>query len=106
MATDSHVGWVFKATRTSEDLFVKRCIKLQGAKFTTAHDEALQRDPKSYYLDRKCTIEPALAEDIDPVPQSKMERRHGQWSITALASGDGKQLQLVGLGAGNCPCTQ
>ena len=98
MSTDvpTYTGWVYKATRTSEDLFVKRFINIQGSKFVTAHDEALQRDHKSYYLDRTCTLEPELATDIDPVPQSKRERPHGQWSITALASGEGKELQLVG----------
>ena len=95
MSEPTHVGWVYKATRTSDDLFVKRCISLKGNKFVTAHDEALQRDAKTYYLDRKCELEPPSAEDIDPVPQNKIERPHGQWSITALASGEGKQLQLV-----------
>ena len=93
---DTIKGWLYKATRTSDDLFVRRAISFnpQTGKFVTFHDDVKLNDRKSYYLDRKCVIEPKSASEITE-PQAKTERPHGQWSITALASGEGKALQLV-----------
>ena len=48
-------GWIYKATRTSTDLFVKRSIYLypNTGKFSTFHDEVKQSDKKSYYFWRR-----------------------------------------------------
>ena len=89
---------LFKATLTSPDLFVRRCMYIfpSDGKFTTQEDEARRTDIKTYFLDAKCELNPANATDIIE-PRKKIERPEGKWSITALASGEGRELQLVRL---------
>ena len=89
-------GSLYKATRTSPDLFVPRCIYIfpSDGKFTTLHDEAKQTDIKTYFLDAKCELSPAKATDIIE-SHKKTERPQGKWSITTLASGEGRELHLV-----------
>lgn len=85
---------IYKAT-TSSDLVVLRHLKLFRSKFVTFHD--YNRDPtdkKSWFLDRKCELQPRSAADIRE-PQTKTIRPPGTWTLTAMIKSKGQPVQLV-----------
>ena len=96
MGNPTRSGFVFKAT-TNGDLVVCRMIHLYGddGKFVTFHD--WEKDPsrrKTWYLDRRCVLSPENAADISDQPQRKLERQPGTWTITATATGSGREVKL------------
>ncbi len=88
-------GWMYKMTRTSSDIFVRRSIHLYAkGKFCTFHnDDDAEKHKTSYYLDKNCTIEPSSVDSIKSC--RKRERPKGKWTITTMATGQGREIDLV-----------
>uniref|UniRef100_A0A7S0YB00 Uncharacterized protein n=1 Tax=Polytomella parva TaxID=51329 RepID=A0A7S0YB00_9CHLO len=81
-------AYLFKST-TNSDLVVQRRCKLYCDRFLTYHDFA--KDPensKTWYLDKRCTLDPASASDIKE--SIKSIRPCGTWTITATIKSKAK----------------
>ncbi|GAX78760.1 hypothetical protein CEUSTIGMA_g6197.t1 [Chlamydomonas eustigma] len=85
-------GWMYKMTRTSSEIFVKRKFDLFPSKFITFSDEHASHK-NSWYLDKHCKLEPRDADEITQAFE-KRERPKGKWTITTVIGHEGASIQL------------
>ena len=84
---------MYKATRLSTvtDLVVERKLVLYRDRLQTCHN--VERERKTWQLDRKCRLDPEDARDI--ARQRRLIRPPSMWSARAAATGSGQPIDLV-----------
>jgi hypothetical protein len=82
----------YKATRVA-DIVCKRRVRLLRDRLLTLHHDSATNSEKVWYLSSSCRLEPEHVDEL--VPEQRLVRPPGSWSVTTKAFSSGQPIPLV-----------